>query len=171
MNISACYKIGRIVKPHGVKGSVTVYIDPEAPANVDKNTVWYVEKQKRLIPLSVSSISPRGDRAFVTFEDVLTYDHANEYRQCDVYLPRSTRPDQGANAFYDDEVVGFAVYDVRSGALGTVSGSRRIGQSKLMVVNEGVKEILIPVNGPFIQSIERDNGKILVALPDGFLEI
>jgi 16S rRNA processing protein RimM len=45
------------------------------------------------------------------------------------------------------------------------------GPNKLLVVEHKGKEVMIPINGPFIKSVNKSRKRITVELPDGFLDI
>lgn len=171
MNINDCYKIGYIQKPHGLKGGVSIALDDEAPENFDELESVFIEQNNRLVPHFIEAVSVRGDKAFVSFEDINTPDQASSISRCAIYLPKSTRPKSGRGEFYDDEVVGFEVSDAEVGLLGKVTAITDAGPNKLIAVDYEGKEVLIPVNSPFIKSINKSKRKISVELPDGFLDI
>jgi 16S rRNA processing protein RimM len=170
MDLSSNYKIGYVLKPHGLKGEVTVSLDADAPDMTDVQSV-FLEKDNRLIPYFIESISVRDTKAYVKFEDIDSIDDAQGISKRPLYLPKSTRPKSGRGEFYDDEVVGFAVDDDVAGNLGSVASVVDAGTNKLLVVVNMGKEILIPVNGPFITSINKSKKKVSVSLPEGFLDI
>jgi 16S rRNA processing protein RimM len=45
------------------------------------------------------------------------------------------------------------------------------GPNRFLVVDHKGKEVLIPINGPFIKSVNKSKKKITVELPEGFLEL
>jgi 16S rRNA processing protein RimM len=49
MDINVCYKVGYILKPHGLKGEVTVSIDAEAPEDFESLEYLFVQKNNQLI--------------------------------------------------------------------------------------------------------------------------
>jgi 16S rRNA processing protein RimM len=171
MNISDCFKIGYIQKPHGLKGGVSIALDEDAPANFDELETVFVEKNNRLIPHFIEAASVRGDKAFVTFDDITTPEQAQAISKCAIYLPKSLRPKSARGEFYDDEVIDFEVIDSEVGSLGKVTGVTEAGPNKLIAVNYEGKEVLIPINGPFITGINKSKKRITVELPEGFLEI
>lgn len=171
MHINDCFKIGYIQKPHGLKGGVSVALDQDAPANFDELETVFVEKNNRLIPHFIEAVSVRGDKAFVTFDDITTPEQAQSISKCAIYLPKSLRPKSSRGEFYDDEVIDFEVVDSEAGTLGKVTGITEAGPNKLIAVNYEGKEVLIPVNSPFITSINKSKKRITVELPEGFLEI
>jgi 16S rRNA processing protein RimM len=113
----------------------------------------------------------RGDKAFVTFDDITTPEQAQSISKCAIYLPKSLRPKSARGEFYDDEVIGFEVVDSEVGSLGNVTGITEAGPNKLIAVNYEGKEVLIPINSPFITGINKSKKRITVELPEGFLEI
>lgn len=170
MDITSCYKIGLVLKPHGLKGEVTISLDADAPDVGELESV-FVEMDNRLVPYFIEAISVRDTKAYVKFEDVNTPEEAKAISKSALYLPKSTRPKAGRGEFYDDEIIGFEVNDETAGPLGKVTTIVDAGTNKLLVIHEGEKEVLIPVNGPFITSINKSKKKISVDLPEGFLDI
>ena len=171
MDIKAAYKIGYILKPHGLKGQVTISLDAEAPADLDEMETIFVEKNKQLIPYFRTDISISGSKAYVKFEDVNTPEEAQAISKAAIYLPKTSRPKSGRGEFYDDEVVGFQVIDESAGDLGSVTEITTAGPNKLLTLIYNGKEVLIPINGPFIKSVNKSKKTISVELPEGFLEI
>lgn len=170
--LDAYYKIGFVMKPHGLTGEVTISIDSGAPENLSTlESVFIAEKDNRLIPFFINAISVRGDKAFVKFEDVDGPDAAAKISKRALYLPKSLRPKSARGEFYDDEIIGFEVTDENFGTLGKVTSIMQTGANKLLVIDNNGKELLIPINGPLIQSINKSKEKISVNLPDGFLDI
>lgn len=171
MTVDTCYKIGFIVKPHGLKGAVTIALDAEAPEDFDSIEAIYVLVKEKLLPYFVDSISLKGNKAFLKFEGVDTPEDAQAISKSALYLPKSSRPRSARGAFYDDEVIGFEVYDSEAGLLGKITEVIQAGPNKLLSVTHNEREVLIPVNSPFVDSVNKSKKKITVTLPDGFLDI
>lgn len=171
MNINDCYKIGYVLKPHGLKGQVTIALDAEAPEDIDEVESVFIQAGQQLVPYFLQEISVRGEKAFVKFEDVDSPEAAQAISKSAIYLPKASRPKSGRGEFYDDEIIAFEIIDADGNILGKVTGVEEAGPNKLLAVDHQGKEILIPVNGPFITSINKSKKKITVELPEGFLEI
>jgi 16S rRNA processing protein RimM len=171
MKIESCYKVGVVAKPHGLKGEVTVILN-DAPADWDAlKTIFLLEKGNRLVPYFIDQISVRGTKAFVKFEDIDSPEAAEAISKHEIFLPKTERPKAAKGDFYDDEVIGFEVTDETHGELGTVDSVETSGPNRLLVVIKNEKEILIPINSPFIKTINKSKQKISVDLPEGFLDI
>lgn len=171
MEIDACFKIGWILKPHGLKGEVTVLLEGDSPDDFTSIESVFVEQNQRLVPYFIQEISAQGKKAFIKFEDIDNADEAGKISKQSLYLPKSLRRKAGRGEFYDDEIIDFEVHDEEKGFLGKIHEVMQAGPNRLLVIRWNNKEVLIPVNSPFITSINKSKMKISVSLPDGFLEI
>ncbi len=159
------------MKPHGLKGDVTISLDPGMPVEFDSIESVFLDINNTFVPYFIQDISIRGDKAFVKFEDVNDPESAKKISKHAIYLPKSARPKSPRGEFYDDEVIGFDVSDETLGALGKIIGVTQTGLNRLLVIEHNEKEILIPVNSPLLVSVHKSTRKILVNLPEGYLEI
>jgi 16S rRNA processing protein RimM len=172
MHIDDCYKIGLVLKPHGLKGEVTISIDDDVPNDfATLDAVFLRRNDGPLVPYFIQAASVRGDKAFVKFEDVDTPEAAQTISKHAIFLPKTARPKSARGEFYDDEIVNFEVTDTTAGVLGHVTDVMQAGANRLLVIMQGEKEVLIPVNSPFILSINKSKKTISVELPEGFLDI
>ncbi|HMI66323.1 MAG TPA: ribosome maturation factor RimM [Cyclobacteriaceae bacterium] len=169
MDIGSCYKVGYIAKTHGLKGEVTIVVTESLP--LQKSTSVLVEVRGALVPYFIQHISDRGDKAFVKLEDVDSPEQAKALKGCGLYLPKNVRPRLDRGEFYDDEVIGFEVEDEKLGLLGEIREVVQIGPNRLLAIDRSAKELLIPIQGPFIQSVNKSKKKVRVDLPEGFLDI
>ncbi|MBL7871998.1 MAG: 16S rRNA processing protein RimM [Cyclobacteriaceae bacterium] len=169
MERSTCFKIGYVAKTHGLKGEVTImYTDV---ANLESVKSVFIEVRNDLVPYFIEHVSSRKDKAFIKFEDVNTLEAATMLKGSSIYLDKSQRPKLKRGEFYDDEVIDFTVEDEDLGLLGAVKEVAQSGPNRLLSLDYLGKEVLIPINGPFILSINKTKKKIIVLLPDGFLDL
>jgi 16S rRNA processing protein RimM len=171
MNISDYYKVGYVMKTHGLKGEVTISLDPNAPSDWENLKTIFIEKKSQLVPYFIKAISVRNDKAFVKLEDVDTPEYAALLKGGSLYLPKESRPKLAKGEFYSEEVIGFEVFDDVHGPLGFVEDVEQAGPNRFLILSYIQKEIMIPVSGPFIKSINKAKKTISVSLPEGFLDI
>jgi len=169
MNKQDCYSIGYISKTHGLKGEVTAVFTE--PIELDTVESVFIELEGSLVPYFIHSFSDRGDKAFIKFDDVNTPEQAAALKGSTLFLNKSVRPSLKRGEFYNDEVVGFSVDDETLGTLGPVKQVIESGLNRLLEVDHQGKEVLIPINSPFIKSVNKSKKLIKVHLPEGFLSI
>ena len=171
MDINSCFKIGWVLKPHGLKGEVTIVLEDEAPDDWSALESVFLEQNQRLVPYFIESVSAQPKKAFVKFEDVDNAEVASKITKQSVYIEKTLRPKSGRGEFYTDEIIDFEVHDQEQGLLGRVQEIMNAGPNRLLVVQQSNKEVLIPINGPFITSINKAKKRVSVNLPEGFLDI
>jgi 16S rRNA processing protein RimM len=171
MDIDSCFKIGWILTPHGLKGAVTVVLDHDTPVDFSVLDSVFVEQNQRLVPYFIETVSAHDKKAYVKFEDVDDADQAARISKKSVYIEKSSRPKPARGEFYNDEVIDFEVHDQAQGFLGFVKDIMIAGPNRLLVISKDENEVLIPINGPFITSVNKSKRRISVNLPEGFLAI
>ena len=158
------------MKTHGLKGEVTFSLSPDCP-NLSGLTSVFLELRNQLVPYFIHSASTKGIKAYVKLQDVNSAEAAAELTGSSVYISKEHRPALSRGEFYGDEVAGFEVNDVFHGPLGYVKEVLETGANRHLIVIYLGREIMIPLNGPFIKSLNKAKKKFVVELPDGFLEI
>lgn len=171
MDISECYKIGYIAKPHGLKGEVTIALDPQIPNDVSTLDAVFIQENDSLVPYFITDISVQANKAYVKLEDINSLEAAQDLAKKSLYLPKTARPKPEPGGFYEDEILGFHVTDEALGDLGVIADVMTAGPNRLLVMDYEGKEVLIPINSPFITNVDKSKNKITVNLPEGFLDI
>jgi len=169
MNFNDCFKIGYISKTHGLKGEVTAVFENEFEWN--EITSVFLDFNGNLVPYFIEKISDRGDKSFIKFENVNAIEEAEVLKGHSVYLLKNIRPKLKRGQFYDDEVIGFTVEDETLGNLGLVNEVQGFDMNKLLTIDYNGKEILVPINSPFIKSVNKSQKVVRLSLPEGYLEM
>jgi 16S rRNA processing protein RimM len=169
MDIKECFKVGYISKTHGLKGEVTAIFQDDF--DWDELTSIFLEFNGSLVPYFLESVSDRGDKSFLKFEGIDSLKEADGLKGRGVFLPKSIRPKLKRGQFYDDEVVGFSVEDEIMGEMGIVSEVQSHGLNRLLVIIYKQKEILVPIDSPFVTSVNKSHKSIKLKLPEGYLEV
>ena len=171
MRLDDCFQLGHVTKPHGLKGEVSIYLDTDYPDSYSELESVFVHQQNNLIPFFIEHIDIRGDRAIIKFEGVDTEAQAAELRNLPVYLPIDMLPPRKGKDFYFHEIIGFEVVDKSAGTIGKVQSIYSSGPQDLLSVVHDTKEILIPIHDDIISTVDRDQQRIIVDLPEGLLEL
>ena len=170
MNTDSCFKIAYVVKTHGLKGEITISLLPDCPDLTTLKSV-FIEVKDQLVPYFIQSVTVKATKAYVRLEDIRTSDEAGLLTGRSIYIPKKDRPALPKGEFYGDEVTGFDVADNVHGPLGKVREVLEIGANRHLIVEYLGREVMIPMNGPFIRSVNKTKRKFTVELPEGFLEI
>jgi len=166
------YKIGKIGKPHGVKGEVTFTFDDDIFDRVDAEYL-ILRIDGILVPFFMEEYRFRTDEsALVKFCDIDTQERARELTNCEVFFPRQLADDDVEHLSWA-QIIGYRLIDDNTGA--TVGEIHAIDDSTINmlfeVVNQEGKEILIPASEELITEINTQHREIHANLPEGLLEL
>lgn len=165
------YRIGRIGKPHGVKGEVSLQFSDDVFDRVDADYL-VLETDGILVPFFMEEYRFRNDSAaLVKFEGIDTQERARELTHCDVYFPYSLS-DGNEQQFSWNEIVGFSLIDADTQQpVGEITAIDDSTINILFHVERDGEEILIPASDELIQSVSMERREIEITLPDGILDL
>ena len=136
--------------PERFQQDLTVYIGG-APVVVER--VWYHKGQPIFKFRGVDSISA-----------------AEALAGQDVCVPESERFELPEGEYYYSDLVGCRVFETDAKEpIGTVTGWQNIGGPVLLEIDGG--EILIPYAQAMLESIDLENRRIVVTLPEGLKDL
>ncbi len=164
-----CYYLGRIVKPFSYKGELVLFFDVDNIYEYEGLEYVYIEINNRLVKYNIETFRLHGNKVVVTFED-LSPEEANVLVGKELYLPLSFLPELEGNQFYFHEVIGFEVIDKEKGNIGKIKEFIDTNQT-IMIIENGEKEILIPVVDEVIDRLDRDAKTMYITAPDGLIDI
>ena len=160
------YKIGRIGKPHGISGEVTLRFSDDVFDRVDADYLVLMV-DGILVPFFIEEYRFRSDEvALVKFEDIDTKDRASELTGCDVFFPRHLA-DAGDDVLTWSQIVGYDIVDVSSGkTIGRIEAVDETTINTLLELSDGK---LIPAADEFIEDIDHEERKLMMRLPEGLV--
>lgn len=170
MNLDSCFKLGQIVKAHGLKGEIVAEFDVDHPEQFKKLESVFLEINQKLIPFFIEGISILKSKAILKFEDIEKIEDTKPLLKKILYLPLDLLPESDDDDNYD-QIIGFKVKDNNLGELGIVKDILERAGQDLIVMDYQEKEVLIPIDDSIILEIDETNKMLLVDLPDGLLDL
>ena len=166
------YKIGKLGKPHGVKGEITFAITDDVFDRVDADYL-ILDIDGILVPFYIEEYRFKNDEnVLVKFEDIDTQEQVRAYTGCEVFFPRHLSDSEEENMSWA-EIIGFQLVDAVSGKLvGTLD---RVDDSTLNLLFEVTTpegdDILIPASNDLIEEVNAEKKEIRMAIPEGLLDL
>ena len=162
------YKIGQIGRTHGIKGEVTFSFTDDVWDRAEAEYLL-LRVDGLLVPFFMEEYRFRSDTtALVKFLDYDSADDVQFMVGCDVLFPFSLTPEADEEAEYTWRYfTGFTLTDETAGRIGTIDSVDDSTQNVLFRVGER----LIPAAEAWIKDINHKERTILMALPEGLLEL
>ena len=167
-----CFYLGKIVKKYSFKGELLVKLDTDDPSTYTKMESVFIDKNKSLIPFFIERSSLHKSTLLrVKFEDIDSEEDADKLLKSELYLPLEFLPQLTGNKFYYHEIVGFEAEDLSFGLVGIVKGVNDTTNQAILEIDRNGSEILIPLIDDFIKSVDREQKKINLEVPEGLIDI
>jgi 16S rRNA processing protein RimM len=165
--------VGRLLKPHGVRGEIKVAVMTDDPARfkkLDDVTVELASGQR--VPLHVEAARVIGpETVLVKFREYGTPEAVLALRDALIMIPRSQGVPLKPGEVYFADMIGLAAVLQETGAvIGTVTAILSAGNDLLEITRPDGTEILIPWVDPFVPTIDVAAGKVFLTPPPGLLE-
>ena len=166
------YRIGRIGKPHGVKGEMNFMFTDDVFDRTDSDYL-IIEVEGLLVPFFIEEYRFRSDEtALLKLCDIDTQEQARQFTNCEVFFERS-KADTPADELTWAQIVGFQIVDENNGKI--------VG--KIVAVDDSTENILfeiettkghqtlIPAHDSLIRNIDTSSQTITMMIPDGLLAL
>jgi 16S rRNA processing protein RimM len=165
--------VGRVGRPHGVRGEVTVEVRTDDPdARFAPGSSLRTDPDGRG-PLTVAEVRPRSGGLVVAFAGVDSREAAEALRGTVLVVDsESLPPIDDADEWYDHQLVGLAAVDPAGAALGTVADVVHAPASDLLVVRDADGgEHLVPFLRAMVPTVDVPGGRVVVDPPEGLFDL
>src|SRR6187402_3589562 len=105
------YELGSVVRTHGVKGDLLVYLDADEPERYKKMKAVWVEEKDGLKEFKVTKSSIVEKQAIIHLEGIEDMTAAEGYLKKRLFMPLSFLPKLKGKQFYFHEIIGYTVVD------------------------------------------------------------
>ncbi|CAA9261964.1 MAG: 16S rRNA processing protein RimM [uncultured Corynebacteriales bacterium] len=165
--------VGRIGRPQGVRGEVTVELRTDDPdARFAPGSSLRTDPVERG-PLVVAEARPRPGGLVVLFEGPASREDAEALRGTVLVVDSADLPPIDAeDEWYDHDLIGLAAVDTAGSALGTVADVVHSPASDLLVVRDpDGGEHLVPFVRELVPSVDVPGGRVVVDPPEGLFDL
>lgn len=166
------FKIGKLLKPHGIKGEIAFAFDNDIFDKVDcPYLICLIDGI--FVPFFVEEYRFKGsETALMKFAGFNSEDKLRRLYNIDVYFPRKYLESEEVEADYSwNYFIGFSIIDVTTGRkIGIISDIDESTINILFIVSDGEIEYLIPAVEDFITDINNQKKILKMELPEGLLE-
>jgi len=174
ISLDDCFELGKILKTHGLKGEVSIFLDVDYPEDYQEIEAILLNTEGKLTVFEVEQIRLLPNKPKTALLKLAGIDKIEETKAIigeTIYLPLSLLPELGEKQFYFHEIIGFKVIDKALGMLATIETVYSFTEGSLLVMPYKGKEVLIPINDETIVKVDREHKIIYVDLPKGLINV
>ncbi|MDT4989241.1 MAG: rRNA processing protein RimM [Micromonosporaceae bacterium] len=171
--------VGRIARPHGVRGEINVDVRTDDPAaRFAPGSVLTTDPGRRAAPdvpatLTIATVRPHRDKLLIVFEGIHDRDAADRLRGVLLCVDsRDVADSDDPDEFNDHQLIGLAAVGADGDPLGEVTGVEHAPASDLLVLRRpDGRSALVPFVRAIVADVDLAAGRVVVTPPDGLFDL
>ena len=166
------FRIGRIIKPHGLRGELSFEFSTDIFDETE--TPYFVcEIDGIFVPFFIEEYRLKSNNSgFVKFEGVDSDEEAKRLSNVNLYLSKAFLPEDFSSKDVQstDFYVGYRITDQDGNIIGKIISIDDSTENILFnVLSDSRTEILIPASDDYVLAIDEDARIIQMEIPEGLL--
>lgn len=169
-------RVGRVGKPHGLRGEVKVVPETEDPTRLEQVAHLYLGESSEVArQYAVESVRfqpfKNGTTIILGLGEVDGIDAAQAIRGLFVYADEEDLPELSDDEWFLDDLIGMSVVLENEESIGTVSDVLELPSHPILVVaREGHSDAMVPAVPEFVLSVDPDANRIVIRPIEGLLD-
>ena len=162
--------IGKFRRPHGIRGEIVMTVMTDFPEIIQPGQKIFVGDGHQ--PYHVKGVRWHGGDLLVSLKELPDRTAVEIFRNIMVYMKAEDTPDLPEGDFYLHQLVGMEVITDEDQHLGKIKEIILTGANDVYLI-ESVdgKELLLPAIDQVVLDINQEEGKVLVHIIPGLLDI
>jgi 16S rRNA processing protein RimM len=165
------FPIGRVVKPHGIKGKMKVkYFGEDLRHFSLYREVFIISEKGRPEPYEILEALPQPPRLILRLKGIEKIEEAEPLIGKEILIKKEALPELGEKEYYWVDILGMKVETEEGKRIGKVKEIFTTGAHDVYVVEGKRGEILLPAIEEVIQSIDLKRGVMKAVRIEGLWE-
>ncbi|HSB07618.1 MAG TPA: ribosome maturation factor RimM [Thermodesulfobacteriota bacterium] len=165
------FPIGRVIKPHGVRGKIKVeYFGEDFSQFHLYRKVFFEDRMRRLKSYEILETTPQPPRLILQLKEIRTVEEAQPLVGKEIFIRKESLPDLPEGEYYWIEILGMEVETEGGKHIGRIKEILPTGAHDVYVVQGERSEIFLPAVERVIRSINREKKVVKVAWMEGLWE-
>jgi 16S rRNA processing protein RimM len=163
--------IGRVLRPHGLKGLLRVRSDAAVALRLEQGGIVHLRVgTKAPGRFKVISVAPYKGMSLLRLEGISTLEQAEAYRGAHILVAKAGLRREEDEYFWF-ELLGLEVRLDTGEAMGTIFRIIATGANDIYVVKRGKREILVPATSEVVKAIDLESGTMIISPMEGLLDL
>ncbi len=163
--------VGRVSKPHGIQGDLTVDIITDFPERLADGVRFGIgEKESPETFHEVHRIRYHKRKWLLSVSGLRDRDVAESWRGRFLFLPEQSLDELPEGFYYEHHLVGLVCRTPSGDDLGEVTGIEMGPGQRRLVVRQGRQEFLVPYVPEIVINVDLNEGVVTIDAPPGLLD-
>ena len=172
MDLESLQRIGRLGKPWGHRGELTVHLENCDLEDLVPEGALFVDIEGQKVPFFYTHLRDQGKAGvLVKFDEMADPQSAGILVGRDIYAPPGHLADGSDESWDPEEFIGIVVRDEEHGELGEVTAIEGTDLNPVLVILHGDQEVMVPLVEDLILDLDLEERTMLVRTPPGLIEM
>ncbi len=153
------YRIGMIVRPHGVHGEMKLIPLTDDVNRFRRLHSAYLEDGSAHMAVDVRSVAVQPDAVFLGLSGVNTREEAEKLRGKYICVDRAHAVQLPPDTYFIADLIGCETFDSQGTAYGKITDVLQTGANDVYVIR-GAKETLVPALKKVLKEVDIENKRI-----------
>ncbi len=164
--------IGKVLKPHGVKGELKIGLLTDHPERFSSlSRVYLASPRGEVRQCTVAAVQYRQGTPYLLLAGYEAPERARELAGWLVQVPEEEAVPLPEGRYYWFELIGMEVETENGERLGTITDIFPTGSNDVYVVQAGEREVYLPATKEVILQVDRKGKRMVVHLLAGLLDL
>lgn len=171
MTKSDLHKLGYFTKLHGYKGELTAHLDTAEQRDYQTLKHLFAEVKGNLVPYEVLLLEFKTNSSVkVKLAGIETEEAAKQLVKSSIYIDPADLSETDSDKMALRRIVGYKVVDNEKGPIGKALFIEELETNPLLVIEHEGKQILLPLNGDFIEKVDNRKKEVHINAPEGLID-
>lgn len=156
-------RLGRVIKPHGIRGELVVEPEGDTLTHLEAGAVLAVNGQ----PHRLAGMRPHQGRLLVRLDGCADRTQAEALRGAAVTMSAAHLPAPGDDEWYADTLIGWELVDADGSSVGRVTSVLPGGVHDYLQIDG---DALVPMVKDWLVAVDEPARRLTMRLPRGLIE-
>lgn len=161
-------KVGKILRPHGIKGEILIQINRENPEGFLGLPYIIIEDETDVF--EIESFRSHKKNYIMKLVGITHINQVENWRGRAVYADEWPEEALAEDEYYVEDLIGMKVIDERGRAIGRLVSVMETPANEIYLVDGPFGQVMIPAVGEFILDVSISSGEIHVHLVEGMID-
>ena len=169
MNKDKLIPVGSLIKHHGLKGELKVFLYNEDSETLVKGLPIWIETNNNFISYDLENVRGSKKNLIIKFKSINSREKSQFLIKKEIYVSRNDFPDLD-EGFYLNDIIGFKIINDNNQVYGYLKDVLVLTGNEILVVDCDGKEVLVPNVEEFVKLFDFDKKLIIVSNFEQFFE-
>lgn len=161
-------EVGKIINTHGLRGEVKIVTWTDYPEVFEEIGSVFVKTKAEEKKMTIKNVKYQKNNIIVKFAELDSIEDAEKYKNAVLFADRDSLGELPEGVYYIADLVDCAVFEENGDKIGVLVDVFSTGSNDVYdIKREDKKNLLVPIIDGVLKSVDIENKKITIKIPEG----